>query len=227
MNIENLGEIKAIAFDIDGTLYSNLRFYPRVLFHFVLNLSIFRKFNNVRKEMHNFSEPIPNFMEIQAQKMAEVLHCSNEEAYMTIDKIAYGGLIKYFEKTPPCKGVVQFVQNIKEHGLKIGLLSDFPPKQKGNIWGIQPYCDIILGTEELGLLKPAAYPFLELAKQLGVKPEEILYIGNSQKYDIEGATAAGMKCAWFTSPLSGILGKKSKKANITFWSYNRLNKKLF
>lgn len=227
MNIENLGEIKAIAFDIDGTLYRTISLNSRVAFHFIWNLSLFRKFNTVRNEMHDFPEPLPNFMEVQAQKMAQKMGCSNEEAYMTIDKIAYGGLVPYFERIKPYKGVVAFIKNIKEKGLKVGVLSDFPPEQKGELWGLKPYCDVILGTEQIGALKPAAYPFLVLAEQLGVKPEEILYVGNSHRYDIDGAANAGLKSAWLVSPLPGILGKKSRKANITFWSYKKLYKKLF
>lgn len=225
--IENLGEIKAIAFDIDGTLYRNSSLYSRLVFHFVFNFSLFRKFNAVRKEMHTITEPLPNFKDVQAQKMADRLGSSKENAYMAIDRISYGGLIKYFERIKPCKGVVQFIKNIKEHNLKIGILSDFPPEQKGELWGILPYCDVILGTEEVGILKPAAYPFQLLSQELGVKPEEILYVGNSHKYDVEGARNAGMKAAWFIPCITGVLGKKSREADITFWSYKKLNKHLF
>lgn len=227
MYIENLGEIKAIGFDIDGTLYRNSSLYSRLVFHFVFNLSLFRKFNAVRKEMHTITEPLPNFKDVQAQKMAERLKCSKEEAYMVIDRISYGGLIKYFERIKPCRGVVQFIKNIKEHDLKVGILSDFPPEQKGELWGLLPYCDVVIGSEEAGILKPSSYPFKIMAEQLGVKPEEILYVGNSHKYDVEGARNAGMKAAWFIPCITGILGKKSRDADITFWSYKRLNKHLF
>lgn len=227
MNIKNLGEIKAIAFDIDGTLYKNSSLYSRVWLHYVCHLFLFTKFNSVRNEMHALTEPVPNFKDIQAQKMAKKLNCSKEEAYMSIDRIAYGGLVTFFEHIKPCKGVSDFVKNIKMHGLKVGILSDFPPEQKGELWGMLQYCDVVLGTEELGLLKPATYSFLELAKQLEIKPEEILYVGNSHKYDVDGSKSAGMKSAWFVPALQGIFGKKSSKADITFWSYKKLNKLLF
>lgn len=227
MNIKNLGEIKAIAFDIDGTLYRNSSLYSRVWPHYLANIFLFTKFSSVRNEMHALTEPVPNFKDIQAQKLAERLGCSKEEAYMNIDRIAYGGLVDFFGRMKPCSGVVQFVQNIKAKGLKVGILSDFPPEQKGELWGMLQYCDVVLGTEELGLLKPAPYAFLELAKQLKVKPEEILYVGNSHKYDVDGSKSAGMKSAWFIPAVCGILGKKSRKADITFWSYKRLNKLLF
>ena len=106
-------------------------------------------------------------------------------------------------------------------------LAFFPIFQKGELWGIKPYCDVILGTEEVGLLKPAPHSFLLLAEKLGVKPEEILYVGNSQKYDIDGSVSAGFKSAWFVNPVLGRLGVKSEKADITFWSYEKLNKLLF
>lgn len=227
MNIGKLGEIKAIAFDIDGTLYRNSNLYSKLVLHYLRNLKIFKTFNSVRKEMHAYTEPLADFRKVQSQKMAEKLHCSETEAEQLVDKVAYGGLEETFRRVKPCKGTMELFQAIKANNLKIGILSDFPPEQKGELWGLKPYCDVILGTEELGLLKPSPYSFQILAQKLGVKPEEILYVGNSETYDVGGSKNAGMKAAWFAPVLSGILGKRSEKAEITFWSYRKLKKQIF
>ena len=106
------------------------------------------------------------------------------------------------------------------------MLSDFPPEQKGEVWGIKQYCDVILGTEAVGALKPSPIAFLEMAKQLEVSPEEILFVGNSHKFDVKGAKAAGMKSAWFVSRISSLFQKKSDEAEITFCSYPKLQRML-
>ena len=48
---------------------------------------------------------------------------------------------------------------MKSAGLKIGILSDFPPSQKSDIWGIKELCDVCIGSEESGALKPSVYSF--------------------------------------------------------------------
>ena len=154
--------------------------------------------------------------------MAKRLHCTPEEAQIRLDKIIYHGLQKYFPRIPPCKGVVELISELKSKGYKIALLSDFPPEQKGDLWGIKDSCDVILGTEQIGALKPSPVPFNKLAEELNLKPEQILYVGNSHKYDVMGSKNAGFKSAWLILPLSGILGKKSKTADFTFYKYSQL-----
>jgi putative hydrolase of the HAD superfamily len=65
-----------------------------------------------------------------------------------------------------------------------------------------------------------------MAKQLEVSPEEILFVGNSHKFDVKGAKAAGMKSAWFVSRISSLFHKKSDQAEITFCSYPKLQRML-
>lgn len=173
--------------------------------------------------MHK-SENTPNFTDVQAQLMGERLKCSPEIAKEKLHRIVYGGLEKYFKKIKPCSGVTELIKDLKAAGYKIALLSDFPPEQKGDIWGIKDYCDVILGSEEAGALKPAKLPFTKLAEQLELPAEEILYVGNSHKYDVVGSKNAGMKSAWLILPISA--GKKSKVADFTFYSYKQLRSQL-
>lgn len=227
MKIGTLGEIKAIAFDIDGTLYKNSSLYSKAVLYYLRNISIFKNFNSVRKEMHAYSEPVSDFRKVQAKKMALKLHCSDDKAEKLIDDIAYKGLEETFTKVKPCKGAKELFETIKANNLKIGILSDFPPEQKGDLWGLKSYCDVILGTEDVGALKPSPVSFIKLADKLGVKPEEILYVGNSKKYDVGGSKRAGMKSALFTSSTKERRGKNSNSAEITFRSYKELKNQLF
>ena len=176
--------------------------------------------------MHR-SAATPEFIKLQAQHMAKKLKCSPEEAEARLEKIIYKGLEKYFVNIKPCQGSLEFIHKLKDKGYKLGLLSDFPPEQKGEIWGVRDLCDVVLGSEEAGALKPDPTPFLKLAERFGLPPEQILYVGNNHKYDILGAHNAGMKTAWLILPHSGWLGKKSKIADFTFWHYDQLDKWFF
>lgn len=226
MNNVDFSQIKAVAFDIDGTLYRAWKFNLRIFPYFALHNWFFLKYGLVRKIMHN-TEATPDFVKVQAEHMAKKLHCSPEEAEHQLEKVIYKGLEKYFVHIKPCRGAVDFVKQLKEKGYKVALLSDFPPEQKGDIWGIKEMCDVVLGSEQAGALKPSKVPFLKLAEVLDLPPEQILYVGNNHKYDVVGAHEVGMKTAWLVLPQHQMLGKRSKVADITFCHYNQLAKLFF
>ena len=104
------------------------------------------------------------------------------------------------------------------------MLSDFPPEQKGRVWGIRSLCDVCIGSEESGALKPSKYPFGILARKLGVKESEILYVGNSIKYDVRGANNAGLKSAYLQKGFRALFNIPLKEADISFKSYKQLRK---
>ena len=222
------GGIKAIAFDIDGTLYPSWRLYVSIAGYFLSNLRFFLKYNKVRRVLHK-TAPLPDFFEYQARLWVEEMKHEKtlgvgdvEYAKVRINEVVYEGLKPYFSKIKTFPDVYQSFVAFKSSGLKVGILSDFPPEQKGDVWGIKDLCDVVLGTEETGALKPSAQPFKKMAELLNVPESEILYVGNSHKYDVVGSKNAGMKAAWLVQPEKGILGVKSKIADITFWKYSQL-----
>ena len=215
-----LGEIKAVAFDIDGTLYPSFSLYIRIIPYIIRHFRFYIHYNRVRRIMHR-TAPLPDFYEYQGRLMAEELGCSSLRARAMIKLIAYDGLRPYFEKIKPFKHVNETFKTLHEKGYKIALLSDFPPDQKGEIWGLIPYCDLILGSEEIGALKPSKYPFGVMAMALELEPHQILYVGNSVHFDVRGANNAGMKSAVIASPLKRIFSKKIKEADISFSNYRQ------
>ncbi|GMO14439.1 MAG: HAD family hydrolase [Treponemataceae bacterium] len=216
--------LRAVAFDIDGTLYSTFKLYVRLIPYALTHLRFFAAYSRVRAILHR-SAPLADFFGYQSRLLADVLGISAEEARVKIDTIVYDGLKPYLEKTKPFKHVLETVQVFRDAGLKIAILSDFPPEQKGSIWGIRPLCDVIVGSEELGALKPSKYAFGLLAKRLELNSSEILYVGNSVFSDINGAKAAGMKSAYImTNPLRRLFRIKQKNADISFGSYRQLQK---
>lgn len=213
--------IKAVAFDIDGTLYSDMALYVRIVPYFLSHLSFYTKFNKVRKILHR-TAPLADFYEYQARLLADMLHVSSQEAKAMIQQISYDGMKHYFKKIRTYPYVFECIKRMKESGLKIGILSDFPPDQKGDIWGIRDLCDVCIGSEESGALKPSLYPYGILAMKLGVKPEEILYVGNSLKYDVRGSKNAGMKSAYLLKGIKKIFNIKEKESDISFKNYRQL-----
>ncbi len=224
-------DIDAVAFDIDGTLYPSWKFTIRGLPFFIRHLRFMYAFKNARKTLHKLSAdapdtPIPDFFDLQSKLLSEQLPMTAEQAATFVNEKIYKGWKKYFLAIKPYPYAKQAILELKNSGLKIGILSDFPPEQKDTVWDILPLCDAYLGSEKTGALKPSRIPFEQLAEMLNVPCNRILYVGNSQKYDVEGAAAAGMKTACIQSPIASLCGKKIRNADISFSNYRQLLKSM-
>ena len=213
--------IKVIAFDIDGTLYPAYRLNVRIIGHFFSYMIEFLHFGLIRRQLRR-TAPLGDLFEYQARLLGQSLKVDSETAKKILDDMAYTGLAKYFKDIKTYENVYETFEKLKQAGYRLALLSDFPPEQKGELWGLKPFCDKILSTEKIGALKPSKYPFGILAMELGVKPQEILYVGNSAKYDVMGAKNAGMKTAYLEPLWRRIFHKPLKAADLSFKNYRQL-----
>lgn len=216
-------DIKAIAFDIDGTLYPNWRLNIRIIPYLLKHIRFFLAFKKVRDVLHQ-KAPEGEFFDYQAKLLSEILHCDSSKAKDLIQKIVYDGLAPFFNKIKPYKNAIECFELFKKAGYKCAILSDFPPLQKGRVWGAVDFCDVVLGSEEIGALKPSAYTFAVLAEKLELEAHEILYVGNNIWADIIGAKKAGMKTAYLLPFWRKILGLNCSQADISFKNYRILQK---
>ncbi|HPO01895.1 MAG TPA: HAD family hydrolase [Treponemataceae bacterium] len=221
--------IDAVAFDIDGTLYPDPSLFVRLI-PFVLRRGLWlAQFGRVRAEMRIWQEEHPgqtrsDFFEWQAGLLAKRTGRTPEEERERLDSLVYRGWQPVFSRVPLFPHVRECFLALKKDGLKLGLLSDFLPEQKGDVWGLAPLCEAVLGSENSGALKPSAAPFADLSKALGVPANRILYVGNSVRSDVRGASNAGMLTACIVSPLAWLLGKRIPEADISFYSYRQLER---
>lgn len=61
---------------------------------------------------------------------------------------------------------------------------------------IEDYFEEIIVSGELGHHKPNPKIFQEMTERTGVTPDEIMYIGNDYRKDIQGAKTSGWRTAW-------------------------------
>lgn len=213
------GELDAVGFDIDGTLYPAYRLNMRVAPFCIGHPILMTGFGKVRKKLHE-TGPVEDFFEVQAEMLSKKLGKTREETRSLLDTLIYQGWIKNYKKVRLYPGVKELLEECKAKGLKTGILSDFLPGQKLQNWGIDSLIDVSMGSEETNALKPSEIPFLKFAGKLGASPERILYVGNNEKLDCSGAKKAGMKTAL-------ISRKKTSAADITFKNYQELYNILF
>jgi len=212
--------VKAVAFDIDGTLYPNWRMQVFSFTFLLSHFSLVMAFSQVRKDLRKI-ENIEDFRTVQSRLMAEKLGLSEEETGRTIENIIYKKWENIFKRVRPYRGLQDAVEALKARGLKLGILSDFPVGNKLNYFKVDGHWDVAMSSEETGYLKPHSKPFLTLAEKLGCKPEEVIYVGNSYEYDVKGASSAGMKTVYVQ-----WRGKKVVEADLTIRNFRNFAKNI-
>ena len=218
--------IEGVAFDLDGTLYPNYNFNIKLV-PFLLKesrlLAAFGKARNIiRREQEKSPLSRDDFYEYQAEITAGILGVPAPPLKEKIDRLIYKGWEPLFKTVKLYNGAVETLAALRKAGLKLGLLSDFPPETKLEYLNISKSWDAILCSEQCGALKPHPLSFTELAAAMSLSCEKILYVGNSRPYDVAGAQRAGMKTAWIKGLFSPGCGKKEPVPDFTFSNYRQL-----
>jgi putative hydrolase of the HAD superfamily len=213
-------ELAGIAFDLDGTLYPNyrlsVRLAPFMLRHGKLLWAMSKARDILRAE-----NPEGLFYELQARIAAAFLKEEPRIVRERLERLIYRGWEPLFRRIKPYAHVRETLEALRRRGFRLGVLSDFPPAKKLEHLGLGGFWDAVLCSEDSGRLKPDPLPFLNLAASLELPPERILYVGNSQGYDIAGAKNAGMGTALIRL-LPEINRSLRKKADFRFFDYRQL-----
>ena len=99
----------------------------------------------------------------------------------------------------PYAMVIPTLIRLREHGLKLAIVSDAP---RLNAWirlvemKIQDFFDVVVTFEDTGKRKPDRAPFEVALKKLKVRPEQCLMVGDWPERDIKGAKSMGFKTAF-------------------------------
>ena len=209
-------EIRAAAFDIDGTLYPNWQMYiwgfPQILFH----PRLLHAYVQTRKEIRKIDMKNEKFEDVQARLAAVKLELLPSHAAEKIENRLYQPWAKQTRIIRPVRGLRPFLEELKTRGVALYALSDFPVGRKLEYLGVEALC-----SEDYGRLKPDPAPFKALQKTAGVPFGEILYFGNSYDKDVEGARSVGMKTAYIASRV-----KKGQTADLIYQNYEQLTEML-
>jgi len=208
--------IKAIGFDVDGTLYPSYQMVMSAISSFIFAPKMMYHFARVRKEIRRITYD-EGLREMQAKLLAHRLGVDGETAKRRMEMELYGRWERSFRIIKPFRGVRESLLKLRQEGYRLAALSDFPLSDKLRYLGVEDLFELTLSSEETGYLKPSSIPFLQLARRLELAPEEILYVGNSAEYDIRGAAAVGMRTAHISKP-----SKAAEEADFVFTDFYAL-----
>ncbi|WP_265764658.1 YjjG family noncanonical pyrimidine nucleotidase [Fodinibius salsisoli] len=105
----------------------------------------------------------------------------------------------------------------------VGILTNgFAETQRKKLddFGLYRSAEHVVISEDVGALKPDPKVFEYATRQTGLDKNDILYVGDSYRSDIEGATNFGWDTAWFTQNGDSA---KQKKAQFVFSDFNDLS----
>jgi phosphoglycolate phosphatase len=193
---ENHGSVRAVIYDLDGTIYNKFGIQFLFFLIFINNIKLLRAYLRARKLCvgRDFGNS-PDMYLFVVSEMESYSGRSNLQCREFISRFM-AVFIKLLSKLySPGADVVNSITGFSRKGLPIACLSDFPMvNERLAALGIDSSIFNYTGsTEDYGALKPAARPFLETAALLGSAPAHTLVIGDRNDTDRAGAAAAGMQ----------------------------------
>ncbi len=215
--------IKAVAFDVDGTLYPNTSMVWRSAPMVLANLFLFKALEKARHELRDHPHHLPDVHTAQAEIVARILGIETATAHARIEALVYTRWYRVFHRLRPYEGLVTLLQRLRAEGIPLAVMSDFPIRGRLEALGLTSYFDLAFSSEETGWLKPHPQPFVKISDHFGLAASEVLYVGNSVTYDVDGAHAAGMPCAHLVDGKA----RPETTAAFTFRAYSELEAYLF
>ncbi|HUX11984.1 MAG TPA: HAD family hydrolase [Spirochaetia bacterium] len=209
--------IRAVAFDVDGTLYPNRTMYLKSVGFGLRHARLMIAYGRVRRAIRSI-RPIEDFRQLQARMLSEELSVTVDEAARLVHSIVYNEWEEIIREVPAYPHIREMILDLRARGIRTGVVSDFPVERKLSFLGLGDLWDCAFSAEEVKYLKPNREPFEHLAECLVVPVSSTLYVGNSYRYDVLGAKNAGMLCAHIAKK-----PERNSVADVTFSDYRTLH----
>lgn len=124
------------------------------------------------------------------------IEADRKEIALAVDELMNATLAN----AAPRPGVLDFVTTLKAAGIPLGIVSNaiHEPFLEWAVEaaGMHDLFDSILTSARAGYYKSRPEIYLQAARELGVPPEDVIHIGDSLRFDVAGAAAAGMRTVW-------------------------------
>lgn len=187
-----LDGLEAIIFDLDDTLYGEKEYIR----------SGYRAVAKCIPQVEMVEKKLWDAFEQGKPAIDEVLKvegiCTEEKQQRCLNVYRYHvPEIHFYE------GVVEMLKQIRNSGLKIGIITDGRPEgQRAKIkaLNLNEYVDAIIITDELGGItyrKPCETAFKRMQEYLNIEFTKMCYVGDNIKKDFIAPEKLGMKTVWF------------------------------
>jgi len=192
--------IRAVLFDLDNTLIDFMKMKRRSV-EAAVGAMVGAGLKTSRKRAERLVWELYDKKGFEHQRVFQLLL---RKVVGRVDyRVLAAGVVAYRQVkegyVEPYPGVPEALLKLRESGVRLGIITDAPRLQA---WlrlvemKLANFFGVVVAFEDTGQRKPSAMPFNEAVKKLGLRPGEILFVGDSLKRDIAGAKRAGMVTAW-------------------------------
>jgi len=177
--------IKAVIFDLDGTLIDSIDVIIELLDEILREFGINADANKARRL-------------IGMSPWEIIKEVTGLETFEEQDKIVQVWAKRYMKalfaenRVNLTKGTLEVLEELKKRGLKIGIASSLKSsiiKDLISHYKLDPFISAFTGVDEVKKPKPAPDVFVSTAEKLGVNPKETIVVGDAL-YDVLGGRAA-------------------------------------
>lgn len=185
--------LEAVIFDLDGTLLDSIGVYHKIVWSTLGRLG----FPQVSKDVIKAASKDGDFAwERVLPKSADLNQSGLRAKIETVAKEVYGPLFEVEAK--PFPGMKGVVDDLVAAGFKLGIVTSTPRENVGfKLKKLKQndtlrHIKAIVTSSDVARKKPAPDPMIECCRQLDVKLENSVYVGDSG-IDIKSGRSAGMK----------------------------------
>ena len=201
--------IKAVLFDMDGTLYLQPRLRALMagelvtvpwLHHAPWRVkrvwTALKVFRGVREDLRSLGRPDVSLERLQYSEAASRARMAVAEMEQVVAEWIVRRPLKYLPHVMR-PGTREVLSQLRASGLKVGVFSDYPAEDKLKAMRLDRLVSLTIDATEpdVNAFKPHPRGFLAAAERWHLPPQAILYVGDRPEVDAAGAAAAGMRCA--------------------------------
>lgn len=199
LNRIDFTKVKAVIFDVDGTLYNQKKLrllmllellkYYLINFREIEDIKILKNFRQEREK--RAFELVTDLENAQYYWAAKTSGVSWQKVHTVVQKWIYQVPLKYL---PSCRypGILEFFDILSQRGIATGIFSDYPAQDKLDKLGLFPDYIVSATDRNVDRLKPDPKGLFIASQLLGVPVENCLFIGDRDERDGECARQAGM-----------------------------------
>jgi len=202
----NSHELKAVLFDLDGTLIHSVDHIVDCWQHTARTC--------LGREMTR-EEILPTLGRTLYDAFEEIAPGRSDELY---EVYRAHQVVTHDSTVTMVEGTRETLEALKKAGMLLGVVTakKLVTAMRGiDLFGLAAYFDTIVTLEDSSKHKPSPEPLLVAAQKLGIRPEEAVYVGDA-RVDIEAGHAAGMGTAWVTWGAGTLLNLQDVKPDFVF-----------
>ena len=200
--------IRAVLFDVDGTLYSQtpLRALMAAELAWVALRGgsaararqlarVLRAFRRTREALRDEGNSSASLEDLQYEATAARLGVDVTDVRALVDEWILERPLKHVRRARR-GGLLPLLEALADRHVRVGALSDYPVTAKLDALGVSHHFSLALCTTDraINAFKPHPKGFRHACDVWGLSPEEVLYVGDRPEVDGAGAAAAGMRC---------------------------------